>query len=183
MLSDLRKKKMTNMFRAYDITGDGAFGKDDIEQGLAEHLTSLGVQPGTPEYERVREADMTIWDKIRDACNKEDDGRVMVDEYVAGMEKLMNNEEEFIPFLRILVQNYMDYRDTDKDGRITKEEYVTSFGSHYTNKEGLEEAFQKMDLDGDGYLTSEEVQQLTYEFHYSDNPEAPGNWMIGSLDQ
>ena len=37
------------------------------------------------------------------------------------------------------------------------------------------------DRDGDGYLVREELLQNVEEFYGSDDPGAPGNWLVGPL--
>lgn len=187
MLSDLRKKKIALMFRSYDATADGVISKDDLEKGMTGYLSRLGIQPGTPEYERAVEGEFALWGKIQDILEMDDDGQVTLDEFIAGMDRLLAKEEEFVPAMRASVQAFLRTKDTDQDGRITKQEYTSDFtskGSHFAGlaaPEEWEHAFQKMDLDGSGHITEEELQQLTYDFYYSDDPEAPGNWLLGPL--
>ena len=41
-------------------------------------------------------------------------------------------------------------------------------------------AFRYLDRDGDGYLDVAEIVKAVEEFYLSDDPDAPGNWLLGS---
>jgi Ca2+-binding EF-hand superfamily protein len=41
------------------------------------------------------------------------------------------------------------------------------------------DAFRRLDLDRDGYLSREEIFQNMKEYYFTDDPNAPGNWFFG----
>lgn len=45
----------------------------------------------------------------------------------------------------------------------------------------LEEVFYNLDLNQDGHISQEEFRILFTQFLYSDDIQAPGNWIFGSL--
>jgi Ca2+-binding EF-hand superfamily protein len=42
-----------------------------------------------------------------------------------------------------------------------------------------ERHFRHLDLDGDGYLHQSEIVEYLRQFHFSNDPEAPGNRFYG----
>ncbi|NEO66889.1 MAG: calcium-binding protein, partial [Moorea sp. SIO4G2] len=44
----------------------------------------------------------------------------------------------------------------------------------------IEEIFGRFDQNNDGYIDKQEILDLVTEFYYSQDPEAPGNWIFGS---
>ena len=61
-------------------------------------------------------------------------------------------------------QSAIDWMDVNKDGKVTKEEFIEMRTKAAMNKPGkapgrkaLSDLFQKMDANGDGVLTDEEV--------------------------
>jgi hypothetical protein len=41
------------------------------------------------------------------------------------------------------------------------------------------EAFQRLDLDGDGYISAEEMRSIIAQYILSNDSNAPGNWLFG----
>jgi hypothetical protein len=71
--------------------------------------------------------------------------------------------------------------DQDGDGRLSQQEYVANLRSFNVNEAAANEAFRRLDQDGDGYLTQAELSRCVEEFFYSEDPEAPGNWLVGPI--
>jgi len=46
-----------------------------------------------------------------------------------------------------------------------------------------DEAFERLDLDGDGVISKDEFARLYLEFFTSEDPEAPGSWFWGPVLQ
>lgn len=53
---------------------------------------------------------------------------------------------------------------------------MTAF--HATDAEAAA-AFRQLDRNRDGYLTTDELIKNAEEFFFSEDPEAPGNWLVG----
>lgn len=184
MLSELRQKKMSKWFEAYDRDGDGVITKDDFEQRITDlYVQGLGVGRDTPQYERVRDSELAFWYKVRDASGTDDDGRVTREEFVSSMAQLMSEEGKFEPLATAAIENFLAANDTDGDGRISLDEYVRSLASVPTNsKSDLEYGFHQLDVDGSGDLSNEELRQSFHDYCFSDDPDPPGNRMFGPLD-
>ena len=69
--------------------------------------------------------------------------------------------------------------DTDKDGKVSVPEYSAYLTAWGTTDAEIIEPFRRLDRDGDGYLTADELRQNAEEFFFSDDPEAAGNWLVG----
>ena len=76
-------------------------------------------------------------------------------------------------------ESTMNWEDKDRDGRIARAEYLGVAQSYAMTQEEAEEAFQHLDRDGDGYIDKDEMMLDTLEFFTSDDPDAPGNWLVG----
>jgi hypothetical protein len=40
-------------------------------------------------------------------------------------------------------------------------------------------SFEKLDLDHDAEISREDFSQALWELHFSNDPDAPGNWLFG----
>ncbi|MGA4837578.1 hypothetical protein [Streptomyces sp. G45] len=47
--------------------------------------------------------------------------------------------------------------------------------------EDIQGNFEHLDVDGSGYLSKEEFHQGLSEFVFSNAPDAPGNFLLGSV--
>lgn len=72
-------------------------------------------------------------------------------------------------------------QDTDGDGEISVAEYVQGIAPFVGSEEGLSEAFKKLDLNGDGVITRDEFVHLLRDYCGNEDPEAPSNWLLGSV--
>ncbi len=59
------------------------------------------------------------------------------------------------------------------------EEYKTIFQIWRLPEDLAVEIFPKLDLNGDGGITKDELVELVQQFHGSDDPDAPGNLFFG----
>ena len=62
---------------------------------------------------------------------------------------------------------------------MSQQEYVANLRGFNADEAAATEAFRRLDRNADGYLTHEEISQGVEEFYYSEDPESPGNWLIG----
>jgi Ca2+-binding EF-hand superfamily protein len=89
---------------------------------------------------------------------------------VGGRETLARIEES--------VQIHCRLFDTDQDQRLSLQDYtiwLTAWGI----TSDAERHFRHLDLDGDGYLHQSEIVEYLRQFHFSNDPEAPGNRFYG----
>jgi Ca2+-binding EF-hand superfamily protein len=178
MLTNLQKRKLTRFFSVWDADGDGVITTKDPEQ-VAQNLAKLqGLEPGSPEYERFYSGYMSYQNDFLKAVDVDESGRVTLEEWLAYHEKMLQDEQRFEGTALMVIEVMFALMDRNGDGKITLEEYGKSMKAlrieDITGKE-----LQKLDLNGNGILSKEDVLQLTREFFYSDDPDARGNWALG----
>jgi Ca2+-binding EF-hand superfamily protein len=69
--------------------------------------------------------------------------------------------------------------DIDGNGRISPQEYALFLKAYNVDERLFDDIFRHLDLNGDGYLSRDEIFKLVREFYLSDDPQAPGNWLVG----
>lgn len=178
MLSELQKRKLTALFHRHDRDGDGFLTKADYE-GFAKRVCELwDYAPGTTEYRTFYAQNVAVWDYVREVADKDKDDRVSLDEFLASYAITLSDEA-------LIERNVVGYAttsfqlaDRDRDGKISRAEFVALLECYGAAKEMAQEAFRRMDADGAGYLTAEQMVQGYKEF-LGDDPDAPGNWVMG----
>ncbi|MBI3943901.1 MAG: EF-hand domain-containing protein [Chloroflexi bacterium] len=179
MLSDLRRRKLTTLFNLYDANRRGFVEEEDYKRIAQSIAKFLGAQPGTPEYDKLDAQYMAVWQNLRQMADKDNDNRVTLAEYLASWEELTSQRDVFAGLVMSLSENIIEMEDTDKDGRVSIQEYVTYSVHHNINGQDAENSFRRLDRDGNGYLSKEELLQNIEEFFLSEEPNAAGNWLVG----
>jgi Ca2+-binding EF-hand superfamily protein len=72
-----------------------------------------------------------------------------------GAQALAGTNNDRAEHFRQKMQERIEAMDTDGDGAISLEEYLTN----------AEKMFARLDLDGDGYVTVEEREEIRAQFH------------------
>ena len=179
MLTSLQTRKLTRLFHLYDVNGNGIIERSDYE--LVAHSTAhaLGYAPGSREYEGLCTEYMASWDNLQQLADTNNDNVLTVEEFLHGYDNLMAQRERFSQVIMGLAKNTLLLQDKDKDGKVSQQEHRDFLVAFNTTSEEAANTFRRLDRDGDGFLTTEEMATNTEEFFLSDDPQAPGNWLVG----
>jgi Ca2+-binding EF-hand superfamily protein len=178
MLTNLQKRKLTRFFDVWDTDGDGVITTKDPEQ-VAQNLAKLqDLEPGSPEHKGFYSGLMSYQNDFLKTVDMDKSGRVTLEEWLAYHEKMLQDEKRFEGTALMVIEVMFALMDRNGDGKITLEEYGECMKA-LRIKDLTDKDLQKLDLNGNGILSKEDVLQLTREFFYSDDPDARGNWALG----
>lgn len=201
MLTELQKRKLKKLFDLYDVDGSGFISEADYEKMAQSQAEIQGYQPGSFEYNIIRSQFRTLWNDLQKEVDINNDGQVTLEEFLEHKAKQLSSKDFYRPFwlerqsgLQI-AQSYersheedaiakltnliFERLDADGSGEISREEYKQGFLAHLSDSSLSDEIFSKLDSNGDGHLSKEEILHHVHDFFYSDDPEAPGNWILG----
>jgi Ca2+-binding EF-hand superfamily protein len=181
MLTDFRKRKLMALFDLYDIDKNGRLEQADYERIGQNLAASLHYQPGSPEYARLSASQMAVWNNVYQLCGAPSSQSVTPEEYIAALDQLLNDKNNYQAVIGSRTDSIIELSDQDVDGRLSQQEYVANARSFGTDEATADEAFRRLDWNGDGYLTRDEILRSVEEFFYSDDPQAPGNWLFGPV--
>lgn len=184
MLTELQKRKLMKLFCMYDACNLGVLEIADFER-LAQKLAELrGWKPGTVDYERIISQFLIRWNRIRaeikETLNIRNDGRVNLDEWLTYYDIVLSDRSHEKEVLA-LAEAVFNVVDVDESGHLDKDEWTALFRVYNIPVIYVEETFARIDLDGNGMLTKEEVLNMIQEFYYSYDPNATGNYMFGPI--
>ncbi len=172
MLSDLQARKMAAFFHAADENKDGVIEHADYEK-LIENLANLrGWQLGSAEYQRIYDAYMFMWQPMQEV-------KLTLPEYLHVIGGMIDTPEAR-ELNRSITKTVFDLMDTDGDGQIGLPEYAEYLAAHRISGDLAASAFNRMDTDGDGIITREQFNQISADFYFGDDENAPGNWLWAS---
>lgn len=182
MLSDFQRRKLTAQFRLNDLSGNGYMERADFEEYAARICQSLGLAPGSSEYEMVRAQTLESWDNEQlKAFDADGDGRISLEEHIASYSVSLNDPALFQQLTVQYTQTILGLWDQDRDGKLNVDEYAKLLWCYGGQDQAAREAFRRLDRDGDGYLDVGEIVEAVKEFYLSDDPDAPGNWLLGAF--
>ncbi|UGY92311.1 EF-hand domain-containing protein [Streptomyces gobiensis] len=180
-MSEFLNDKLSRRFRTWDRDGNGYLERSDFVQG-ADRLGDAFNRPAdSPQRQQMREMCQRLWEGLRKFADADGDGRVSEAEYRRAFTELIVKQPgafdaAYAPFVSTL----MAMADHDGDGRLDRDEYrswfVTAFG---ITEHDADTAFDKVDADGDGHVTEEEMVAAIRDYYFSNDPDASGNWLLG----
>jgi len=183
MLTDFQKHKLSWYFHILDIDKNGFIEKQDWDS-LAENLCALrGIPFGTDAHAEVMKVVGTVWENTKAFCGVGDDGRITLEEWLDFEEaKAVNCDDDWYDgYVNKIVRGVFDAFDDNGDGKWSLKEWTQLYAAWRVEPRMAPHAFSKIDRDGNGYISIDEFILCVKEFHQSNDPKAPGNWLFGEI--
>ncbi len=179
MVSELRTRKYTALFACFDFDKNGVLEKGDYEQFSRNLAEAYKLAPGTTEHALMHAETMSLWDFIESVADKDGDNAVQVDEFIAAYDQMTSRDDTFAQLLGGYASFVIRMGDRDRDGMLDEDEYATILWCYGITDADARAAFRHIVPDGGTHLSNEAMERVFAEFFRSDEPYAPGNWMIG----
>jgi Ca2+-binding EF-hand superfamily protein len=181
VLSDVRRRKFTYLFECFDLDRNGVLERLDYEQFSRNLIDAFGLAVDPTKAASIRAQTMALWEFVRGLADSDGDGTVHLDEFLAGYGALTDDDATFQALLMGYASFVMSTADRDGDGLLDVDDYAAILGCYGIADAAAREAFARIDRDGDGALSVEDMEANFDEYFRSDDPDAPGNWMMGPL--
>ena len=179
MLTALQTRKLTRAFSLFDVDQNGFMEQADCELVVSATSQAMGYTPGSPEYTAYYTEYMAGWADLLQLGDSDNDQRLTLAEFCTAYDKMMAQPERFQAVILGVVKTIITLWDSNKDGKVSQPEYHAYLVAFHATEAEAAEAFRRLDRNGDGYLTTDELIQNAEEFFYSDDPQAAGNWLVG----
>jgi Ca2+-binding EF-hand superfamily protein len=179
MLTALQTRKLTRAFSLFDVDQNGFMEAADCELVVSATTQAMGYALGSPEYTAYYTEYMAGWNALVQLGDSDNDQRLTVAEYCAAYDKMMAQPAQFNAVILGVVKTIITLWDSNKDGKVSKAEYQAYMVAFHVTETEAAEAFRRLDRNGDGYLTTDELIQNAKEFFLSSDPQAAGNWLVG----
>ena len=180
MENTAKDRKFNILFAWFDQGQDGYITRDDF-QAMAKLFTAL---PGgsAPENEKaLRDAFDKWWALMLAAGDTSQDGRLDRGEFIKLMKSSAGSPGNLEQAVLAIIDVFMRLVDTDNNGALSFSEYVRMYDALGIDPKHSSDAFKRLDRDGDGTLSYDEFRTAILEFYFSEDQNAPGNWLLGPL--
>jgi juvenile hormone diol kinase len=179
MLTDLLQRKFTRYFNVLDYDHNGVIEQEDFENIALTLAQMRNWAAGSPEHQACRAGLMSIWQHLQQFADTSQDGRISLEEWLKNEEDAIATAENYAKYVTPVAAGLFDAVDENGDGVISVQEYRNFFKGFRIDPDLADDVFARLDVDGDGQLSKEELLQHVYDLHCSNDPAAPGNWILG----
>src|ERR1700710_49853 len=175
MASDFQRRKIAGVFHGMDADHNGLLEEADFEALTERWMGIRGWEPGSADHERVRSITMGWWAALLAMSDQDRDDKVTLDEVMLVVDRLDTMDAEVVATADAMFEAV----DEDADGVIAVREHKQAVKAWKGTDAGVEEVFERLDLDGDGRLSRAEFRELWSDFWRGDDTASPGQWVFG----
>ncbi|MEV7548663.1 EF-hand domain-containing protein [Amycolatopsis sp. NPDC089917] len=169
MTTVMRNERELQRFRKWDTNGDGVIDRGDYQSEARRIVSAFGESVDSGRGRAVWDALMDLFERQAEAVGVDPDEALSEEQYLAANRELMfsRGDAGFDELLRPTIAAIADLCDSDRDGLVSKVELRSWLGSAVGLSDAdSDAAFDRIDLDGDGSLTVDELVTAVREFHY-----------------
>jgi Ca2+-binding EF-hand superfamily protein len=177
MATELQRRKFEKAFDRFDVDDDGVIGETDIAAMVQIWCQTFDIMPRSPGWTEINGLANKLWRDLQGSVDSDGNKSVGKEEWNAAMDNPDFVEKVALPFAVAV----FDIADSDNDGKISLDEMIAAQSKAGISESETRRVFDKLDTDDDGYVERDEYAAAIREFYMSDDPNAPGNLMAGSI--
>jgi Ca2+-binding EF-hand superfamily protein len=180
-ISPLVESKLERRFHTYDTDGNGVIERRDFELVPERVAMAFGLPADDRRIIQLRAVLLGVWSRLAETSDSDGDGRITMEEYKTGFaQHVLIDQQAYARAYQPFIDTMMEIADVDGNGRVTSDEYVRWYTALMCiSPAEARESFTHLDRDGDGAITHQEMTDAVLEYYFSEDPDAPGNWMTG----
>ncbi|MFJ3762075.1 EF-hand domain-containing protein [Streptomyces sp. NPDC090080] len=167
----------TRAFRLFDLIDTSRNGYIDYED-----LQRAVGDPGSAEDQRARIVRTFIAGVVK-AADSDKDTRVTKTEMISCVERTMVGKSvSGLPgYVREVTAGVFALMDADGNGKIGKSEFEKYLKSRNVTDPAATAEFARLDRDGDGSLTPEDLDHAMHRFFTAPENHVPEHWILAAF--
>ncbi len=179
MLTDFQQRKLMKLFSMYDADCDGLIVGEDFDNVAKQLATIANWSARSPKGLTLFNQFSQEWQCLQKASDTDGDRKISLDEWFVYYEGVLGDEKQYQERVRSLTALVFDVFDQDGNQKMSQDEWANLLRVYHVSPIYVPAIFSRLDGDGDGFLSREDVTQAMDDFFYSNDPESPGNQMFG----
>lgn len=182
-MSAFLEQKLDRRFETYDHNGDGYIEKVDFERSVDRLAHEFGLADDDPARRRLHDLSMDLWEQLVHHADADADGRISPDEYKTAFRRgLIATPTTFDARYKPYLEAILAVVDVNGDGQFDEEEHVRWTGAFlHLDEHHARDSFHRLDTDGDGLVTVDEMLDAIHEYYFDEYPASAGSWLLGPL--
>ncbi len=178
---DPLQRNIDAVFTILDVNADGVITYDDITAIGTRVCGQLHIA-GSPQAAAILGRYASWWEQLRADCDADGDGRISRAEFAHAMlSGGGDGQANYNQQLGKQVSLLADAMDADGDGFIEATEYLALFGAAPDlDPQVVQAAFERLDTNGDGRISREELQAGAARLFLSSDRAHPGTSILGN---
>ncbi|GLW53714.1 MULTISPECIES: EF-hand domain-containing protein [Streptomycetaceae] len=182
MTTAVTSQKFSTLFDWFDQDQDGQLTQADL-RATARVFSQAAADDDHGNITAIHDAFEQWWQLLLQHADTDGDGQVSREEFITAMEVNVTAPEHFETAVMTIADAVMNALDTNGDDVLDREEYIRLYDTLGVPQELSQEAFARVDRDGNGVISYGEYRAAIVEFYLSTDPTAPGNFLLGPLTQ
>lgn len=165
-MSTTTQDRLERRFVLWDSDGDGRIQRSDWEAEARRILTAFGEREDSPRGGAVISSYLGMWDYLSSQAGP-GTSSLTLDQFksIAHDHIIDPGDAGFSSVLRPTIRAITDLCDTDGDGKISPREFRSWLKAVGADVSTADEAFERIDRDGDGQLTVDELVHAVRDYH------------------
>jgi Ca2+-binding EF-hand superfamily protein len=172
-------RKHTYSFMLFDTNGDGLVERADHDRIVEAACKARGLSGDAAA--KFHEGMAQIWVTLEAMVDRDGDHKINLDEWLAFQGGLASNQGMWQAAIEGNIRQFLALFDGDGDGALSPDEYGHMLGAYGLPRALARLNFPRLDLDGDGVISTDELVQIVREWSFGDDPQAPGAFLFGPL--
>lgn len=178
-MSPFLVRKHTYSFMLFDTDGDGLVERADHDRVVDAACKARRLSGA--DAERFHAGMAQIWETLEKMVDRDGDHKINLDEWLAFQGGLASNREAWQMAIEGNIRQFLALFDVDGDGALNPTEYAHMLGAYGLPGAVARLNFARLDLNGDGVISTDELVELVREWSFGEDPAAPGAFLFGPL--
>lgn len=166
MTTTIAAERLQKRFAKWDHDGNGRLERADFEQEAAQIAQAFGKSVDSADVQPIKNALIGLFEYVDQEAGS--NGLVTEAQFMDVTEKLIfeKGEAEFNRALTPLVEGIIALCDENGDGKISDAEFATWLNALGMDRSQAESAFQRVDKNGNGELSTDELLAAVRDYHF-----------------